>query len=534
MAAAESLNDALWEVVFGYTARGVALNKVTAKALMSRAKRPYFLTAIYEETTTGLARFAKRVLQKEKDGDTAIETMFGSLSIPAPPHLVVVLASGAWAQKLDELRSALRKRLPASTVIFGGGAVGVVVATPGRTVEIEDGSTVGLALIRCSEEPTVNVLGVPIQGNPHARVRNSEVTEAPKTGTLGDDADLMIVLVQDVRAGREAIELVDAQRKDASVTGGVLGSGPPRKSILLDAPNFPILPSTTSDEDDMGAVVVALSGFSAASAASRGARVVGPHVYTVDDVVSRRYAVCPGHSVSLDSLAAFRPTAERVHDDTFAPIQDQRTPLAPPTTLHDVVAEEHGLPRPLFLGVKKNDHSSGDTSGFALLNPTSDDDHNLAIDASGVGLDAPLASGDLAAWFTLSAATSRLELRQAAAACRVDLHLDGGRRKELHRGLDVNLSVVGGLVFTCCGRGVNFHGVDLADSSALRHGMDVGLPLIGCFCNGEIGPPPFREFGGGTSSVANSVLSGYTCQATILRLDGQHLGHDDDDATTGE
>ena len=90
----------------------------------------------------------------------------------------------------------------------------------------------------------------------------------------------------------------------------------------------------------------------------------------------------------------------------------------------------------------------------------------------------------------------------------------------LRSGLDETLSVLGGLVFTCSGRGARFHNLKPnRDSLALRAGRR-NLPLVGCFCNGEIGPPPFRERGGGTVAEGEAHVAGFTCSAVVLRLDG--------------
>jgi len=541
------LTEALWEGILAYTRRGVpAVNKVTAKALRSRAKRPYFLTALHELEPND-------DLDDDDDDECsgaaaeAVRAMLSGLSLPAAPQLVLVFACGRWSKRLEELRGALRRRLPADAVVAGGASVGVVCATPETAHEVEDGkSTVALALLRCAA--VVSVATVPVRANPHASVGSEK---DPSDGSLGGASpQLMIVLAQDPRAAREAIQLCDERRaqcdRPPAVTGGLLGDVS-RKCLLLDAPGFPRLPSTPSrappssssagssrrttddgaardkeEETSVGAVIVTLSGAcAAASAASRGARVVGPHAYALEDVATRSYAVCPGHSVHVDSLGAFRPVAER-SDSTFATLLTDAAARSPASTLNDVVAQEHWLPRPLFLGVKKKDDEKvGFESGFALLAPANVDEHGLAVDSSGVGLSSPLESGDVAAWFTLSAAASRSELRRAAAACRSDLRLG---RVPLRGGLDDTLSVLGGLVFTCCGRGQNFHNAKNCDSDALAQNGR-GLPLVGCFCNGEIGPPPFDEFGGGTSTKANTVLSGYTCQAAILRLDGAPL-HD--------
>ena len=46
-------------------------------------------------------------------------------------------------------------------------------------------------------------------------------------------------------------------------------------------------------------------------------------------------------------------------------------------------------------------------------------------------------------------------------------------------------SVIGALIFTCCGRGAHFHGgKEGMDSGALRSGLP-GLPAFGMFANGE-------------------------------------------------
>jgi len=65
-------------------------------------------------------------------------------------------------------------------------------------------------------------------------------------------------------------------------------------------------------------------------------------------------------------------------------------------------------------------------------------------------------------------------------------------------------AALGTLMFTCCGRGTRLFGRPHADSEALR-GV-TGVPGVGLFCDGEIGP------------VAGSpALLGLTCSAGVLR-----------------
>ena len=158
------------------------------------------------------------------------------------------------------------------------------------------------------------------------------------------------------------------------------------------------------------------------------------------------------------------------------------------------------------------------TDGYNLLTPQHlDDDGSLALDGD-------VDEGAWCAWLTLEPDASVSELEAAAEASRVALRLEsksrGARALPLRSGLDETLSVLGGLVFTCSGRGARFHNLKPnRDSLALRAGRR-NLPLVGCFCNGEIGPPPFRERGGGTVAEGEAHVAGFTCSAVVLRLDG--------------
>ena len=262
----------------------------------------------------------------------------------------------------------------------------------------------------------------------------------------------------------------------------------------------------------------------------------------VAQTTQQRVNVCPGHSITLEKVKGLKIAAVRTHGDgAFEPSpcgDDDAALVSPGASLRSVVALVGGLPRPLFLGVRTDDDGDGGngapptnnndnpvpTTGFDLLSPQHlDDDGAVAVDGD-------VAEGATAAWHTLCAVASTRELEAAAEASRVALRLakqdkarDVGEKSEhalpLRSGLDETLSVLGCVVFTCSGRGTHFHKARNKDSLALRAGQPK-LPIVGCFCNGEIGPPPFHERGGGTSSTSDPHIAGFTCSSVICRLDG--------------
>lgn len=469
---------------------------------------------------------------------SAVRELLRSTPTPAAPHLVLVFCCGAWKRKLEDIRTELRAALPAWTTIVGGGAPGVLCSTAAHVCEVEPGchSAIALALIRCAETPTVSALFVPSRRDPHSRDAH-----LPPSGSLGADPTnggdvprFMFVFAQDHRAAREALAICEERKRgwlacgedSPAIVGGILG-GEFDSQLVLDCAteDVPLLPAPVSadscGEHDPGAVVITLANrhTRAASAASRGARVVGPSVYRIGTVFVHRPRPCPGHFVELRSVGALQPIASRnwgdFGEDAFEKV-DGADLVTPESTIRSVAEFENGLPQTLFFGIK---HVSKDlepakwVNGYSLARRHVDEDGALVIQG-------PVAADTLGAWHSLCPRASCHELRAAACACRVDLRIErGDGHLPLQQGIDSDLSVVGGVVFTCSGRGTGFHDEPLRDSRSLREDMP-HLPLIGVFANGEIGPPPYNELGGGTSATANSHVTGYTCQSVILRLDG--------------
>lgn len=560
-------NEILWEVVLSYLgdgARAARTCKLVNVAARSRASRPFFLTAVHagpapEAAPPSPARLrsaAKRIggflLRQARrrlgsdggaagagdDGGAAEEAprgnraaaavaeVLGTLSLPAAPHVAVVLASGTWAGCLGDLRAAFRAALPATTIV-GGAAPGVLCSTAHAVRELEPSDDAGgfaVALVRLGDEGALRARYVPARGDPHG--------PAPAaSGRLDVDGDkpprACLVFSEDARAAhaalREVTDFKDAWlargARPCAVSGGLLGAerSVDAGSLIFDAApgvgdGLPTLPAGAPG----GALVLAFVGKGAtcSSAVSRGAAVVGPHVYEVRETSQQRVNVCPGHSITLEKVRGLSVAAVRDGAGAFARVDRSDDLVSPGATLRTLVNGVGGLPRPLFLGVRASGSDGAvETTGFNLLSPQHLDDDGA------VALDGDVPEGARAAWHTLDAAASVKELEAAAEASRVALRLAGARAAALRGGLDETLSVLGAIVFTCSGRGTNFHRAPDRDSAALRAGQP-RLPIVGCFCNGEIGPPPFHEMGGGTSSEADPHIAGFTCSSVICRLDG--------------
>uniref|UniRef100_A0A7S3K3S2 FIST C-domain domain-containing protein n=1 Tax=Aureoumbra lagunensis TaxID=44058 RepID=A0A7S3K3S2_9STRA len=562
-------NEYIWEIVLSYLARPqVAVNKASWKATTKRAERPYFMTVWHHDTfdeqneeendeaglvrrsSSLIARFLLRRVLRRNVLDYAkelevVDKMLKTLSVPSPPHLVLIFVSGKWSNRLIQIRKALRFRFNSNkTVIAGGASRGLICARANAQpfeLESEDSGIV-LAVIRLAQtEDCVSMAYVPCR-IPHA-------LDEPVINALSKTMNprLILVLGNEYRASVEAVTLANEYANTAiqycAISGGILGCGKDPDStcqIILDGPlqnndAFPRVLPSDSNSFIPGAIVLALGGqLEAVSAGSRGAKLVGPFVYKISQVEQRQIAVCPGHSILLDSIKKFQCVAQRSYpeDETLSPceFQEYRTSYE---TVRELLRFERTTPRTILLGVKPNNNALN-PNGFALLIPQSVDEDSIIVDASKAKYrDGHVATGDLVAWHTLSAEASRTELRLAARACREHLML-GSAQSPLRQGLDESLSVLGGIVFSCCGRGRNFHGRELADSSAIRSAIP-DIPLIGIFANAEIGPPLFNEWSGGPSTRAPAKCDGYTCQASILRLDGVIIDHppsdDNDDQT---
>ncbi|KAJ1456819.1 hypothetical protein M885DRAFT_563714 [Pelagophyceae sp. CCMP2097] len=590
------MDDCMWEEVLSFCGAGgqaaaccEARRKNLHTAARSRAARPYFKTVLHAKTPPQhespdsaarkvglhLVELARQRLGEGRPGaaDDAeatigdvIASVIRDASLPGKPDLALVFASGAWAGLLAPVRAELRARLPASTLIVGGAARGVLCSMRASVVEIEHGDALSIALVRFVAGTRVSALYVGPRGDPHA----------PRlvAGRREREPRVAFILAEDQRAAHEALELVNENLSDIrcaafpgapmegtrpptrpTVTGGILGSPEDgeRGALMLDAPFVDEAPEAgvnvfggliwdpvpaLPDDRPAGAIVVQVSGagFAAASAVSRGAKMVGSAIFKVVEADKRRVQVCPGHFVTVDSVKALRRVAVRDLNGIVRAVEDDLR-LSPGATLRMVAEAEAGgaLPRPLLFGVYKCDATVNDnnppTKGYALLAPQHlEDDGALVIDDFA-------AEGDYVAWHTLCPRASedecRAALREAASEARVALKLGGcttSRQKDgamqedsavvpLRFGVDTSLSVLGAVVFTCCGRGAPFHGAPNRDSDALRDGLP-RLPIAGCFANGEIGPPPFREHGGGISSDAAAHIAGFTCSSALIRVDG--------------
>lgn len=576
-------DDLLWEVILSYVGNGskaAPTSKMLGAAARSRAARPYFLTALKRGAAPlviparlesaarriggFLLRRARRRLGTEDEEKAprervpdifaTIKELVRTIKPPAPPHIAVVFASGGWGARLDDIRAALRKILPASTVLLGGAAPGVLGATRSKVDEVEPGDehgAISLALIRLDGGAHLTTLYVPPFGDPHAPAQDV-IGRLPAPGDGPEHAPrLMLVLAEDQRAAHAALQKVAANRElwraagfpPCAVSGGLLGSSAVEMggALLIDdaqglrtnssrlssaEDHFPgrvvdLVRPDLSDDSGAGCVVLAVAGQTrASSAVSRGASVVGPHVYAASNVSEWKVGVCPGHAVTMGKADGLLVKAAR--GAPGAPYQSvEPSPISPGASLRAVQQFLPGgrMPRPLYFGVRPyREEEQAPVDGYNLLTPQHlDDDGTLALDGD-VNQDA------WCAWLTLEPDASVAELEAAAEASRIQLRLEsksrGARALPLRSGLDDTLSVLGGLVFTCSGRGARFHsGLPNRDSLALRAGRR-GLPLCGAFCNGEIGPPPFREQGGGAVAEGEAHVAGFTCSAVVLRLDG--------------
>ena len=87
----------------------------------------------------------------------------------------------------------------------------------------------------------------------------------------------------------------------------------------------------------------------------------------------------------------------------------------------------------------------------------------------------------------------------------VRLKLRGAIRKQARRMRTPSglvLTLVGGLLFACNGRGIGLFGASDHDARAVSNHFGE-IPLAGFFCNGEIGPVAGRPFVHGfTASLA--------------------------------
>ena len=554
-------DELLWEVILSYVGNGskaAPTAKILGAAARSRAARPYFLTALKRGAAPValparlesaarriggfLLRRARERMGKEEeprpkqeqipDIKTTVKQLINEIKPPAPPHIAVLFASGGWAGRLADLREALRSVLPASTVLLGGAAPGVLGATQSVVDEVEprdEHGAISLGLIRLDGGARLSSLYVPPFGDPHAPPQ--EVVgklPAPEDGPEHAPR-LMLVLSEDQRAAHAALQKVQDNREawtkagfpPCAVSGGLLGARNVGMGGALLVDDGDIIRPDLSDDSGAGCLVLSIAGQTrASSAVSRGAAIVGPHVYKAADVSTWRVGICPGHAVTMGKADALVVKASRYNKE--APFEAvEATHVSPGASLREVqqFVAQGRMPRPLYFGVRPYDgEDEAPVDGYNLLTPQHlDDDGSLALDGD-------VDEGAWCAWLTLEPDASVSELEAAAEASRVALRLEsksrGARALPLRSGLDETLSVLGGLVFTCSGRGARFHNLKPnRDSLALRAGRR-NLPLVGCFCNGEIGPPPFRERGGGTVAEGEAHVAGFTCSAVVLRLDG--------------
>ena len=108
------------------------------------------------------------------DIKTTVKQLISEIKSPAPPHIAVLFASGGWAGRLADLREALRSVLPASTVLLGGAAPGVLGATQSVVDEVEprDGhGAVSLGLIRLDGGARLSSVRAALRRPPRAAPR---------------------------------------------------------------------------------------------------------------------------------------------------------------------------------------------------------------------------------------------------------------------------------------------------------------------------------------------------------------------------
>ena len=208
----------------------------------------------------------------------------------------------------------------------------------------DEHGAISLGLIRLDGGARLSSLYVPPFGDPHAPPQEV-VGRLPEPEDGPEHAPrLMLVLSEDQRAAHAALQKVQDNREawtkagfpPCAVSGGLLGARNVGMGGALLVDDGDIIRPDLSDDSGAGCLVLSIAGQTrASSAVSRGAAIVGPHVYKAADVSTWRVGVCPGHAVTMGKADNLVVKASRYNKE--APFEAvEATHVSPGASLREV------------------------------------------------------------------------------------------------------------------------------------------------------------------------------------------------------
>ncbi len=387
-------------------------------------------------------------------------------SLGATPDFGVVFISSAYASEYSRLVPLILEQLPLPVLIGCGGAGIVGSNTQGENLEVENQPALSLSVAHL---PGVEVEAFHISGEDLPDLDSSPQTWVDLVGIAPDKQPQFILLAEPFSASiNDLLAGLDFAYPGSPKVGGLTSSATISNSsgLFYYSQKHPEhLPLYRE-----GTIGVALSGnIILDTIVAQGCRPIGS-----------LYQVTQGQRNILLEVAQA--------NDTTATGE----PLAPLIALQNIIqglseADRKLAQQALFVGIARDEFKIHLHQGDFLIR------NLLGVDPK----QGAIAIGDR----VRPGQRIQFHLRDAHTS-EEDLELLLSQYK---KNLPEDSPVIGALMFTCLGRGQGLYGTANFDSQLLGRYLP-HVPLVGFFCNGEIGPVGNKTF-----------LHGYTSVFGILR-----------------
>ena len=354
---------------------------------------------------------------------------------PSPVDLALVFCSTAYATDLQRLMPLLQAAIPSQHWLgcAGGGVVGSRPDGPARELEQQPGISVSLLRLPGSQLQLFRLEAgkLPDLDGP-SQQWTDWVGAAPEGGH-----SMLLFVDPGCPAINDLISGLDYAYPQAAKVGGIAGQHNASHGSLL-----------FNDQVVDGAVGCLISGdWRIDPVVAQGCRPIGP-VFEVEQ-------------------------AERNVVQRLSSSERQGTPVACLQSILETLSpQERELVRhSLFLGVAK--------SSFQLNSSSGSPDGDAFLVRNLIGVDPRTGSVAVGERMRVGQRV-QFQLRDAEASRQEQSQLLSRQRRQQPEPLAA-------LLFACLGRGEGLYGQADGDVSALREQF-AAVPVVGAFCNGEIGP----------------------------------------------
>ncbi len=387
-------------------------------------------------------------------------------SLGATPDFGVVFISSAYASEYSRLVPLILEQLPLPILIGCGGAGIVGSNTQGENLEVENQPALSLSVAHL---PGVEVEAFHVSGEDLPDLDSPPQSWVDLVGIAPEKQPQFILLAEPFSASiNDLLAGLDFAYPESPKVGGLTSSATMSNSsgLFYYSGQHPERPPLYRE----GTIGVALSGnIILDTIVAQGCRPIGS-----------LYQVVKGERNIVLEVA-------QAHDTTAT-----GEPVAPLIALQNIIQELSEADRKLaqqalFVGIARDEFKMHLHQGDFLIR------NLLGVDPKqgAIAIGDKVRPGQRIQFHLRDAHTSEEDLELLLSQYKKNLPEDS--------------TTIGALMFTCLGRGQGLYGKPNFDSQLLGRYLPQ-IPLVGFFCNGEIGPVGNKTF-----------LHGYTSVFGILR-----------------